>query len=70
MLDEDAENELRTHLGLGEDAEARHLTMRVGQVEKHWANNCIGLGLSQGFIEPLEATALHLVQTRYRNLYG
>jgi hypothetical protein len=36
--------------------------MKVGRLETHWANNCIGLGLSQGFIEPLEATALHLVQ--------
>jgi hypothetical protein len=60
---EDAEAELRAHLGLGVEAQARHLQMRVGQVEQHWAHNCIGLGLSQGFIEPLEATALHLVQT-------
>lgn len=57
-----AEAELRHHLGLDESAEARHLTMKVGQVEKHWFKNCLGLGLSQGFIEPLEATALHLVQ--------
>lgn len=40
----------------------KHLKMRVGQLEAHWKNNCIALGLSQGFIEPLEATALHLVQ--------
>jgi len=36
--------------------------MRVGQRQRHWSNNCLALGLSQGFIEPLEATALHLVQ--------
>jgi hypothetical protein len=36
--------------------------MNVGQLEKHWEKNCIALGLSQGFIEPLEATALLLVQ--------
>jgi hypothetical protein len=57
-----AEDELRTHLGLNENAEARHLKMRVGQMEKHWSHNCLALGLAQGFIEPLEATALHLVQ--------
>lgn len=58
-----AETELREHLGLlNSDIEAKHLTMNVGQCEKHWAKNCLGLGLSQGFIEPLEATALHLVQ--------
>lgn len=59
-----AEAELRAALGLGDgEGEARHLKMRVGQVERHWHRNCLGLGLSQGFIEPLEATALHLVQT-------
>lgn len=60
---DDAETELRRELGLLDaDVEARHLKMRVGQRAQHWCKNCIGLGLSQGFIEPLEATALHLVQ--------
>jgi hypothetical protein len=60
---DDAETELRTFLGtLDSDEPARHLKMNVGQLEKHWEKNCIGLGLSQGFIEPLEATALLLVQ--------
>ncbi|MGB5629107.1 MAG: tryptophan halogenase family protein, partial [Woeseiaceae bacterium] len=59
---DDAETELRTHLGLlNSDTEARHLKMKVGQVEKHWHRNCLAIGLSQGFIEPLEATALNLV---------
>ena len=61
---EDAEKELRAHLGVNDDdAQTRHLTMKVGQVSEHWSRNCLALGLSQGFIEPLEATALHLVQT-------
>ena len=56
-----AESELRQHLGLLEsDVEARHLKMKVGRVEKHWHKNCLAVGLSQGFIEPLEATALGL----------
>ncbi len=63
VSDDAAESELRAFLGLlDSDAEARRLKMRVGQLDKHWYRNCIGLGLSQGFIEPLEATALHLVQ--------
>ncbi|MDG1750401.1 MAG: tryptophan 7-halogenase [Thalassotalea sp.] len=58
---EQAEIELRTHLGLLEsDVEARHLKMKVGRVEKHWHKNCLAVGLSQGFIEPLEATAIAL----------
>lgn len=58
-----AEKELRQSLGLLEsETAARHLKMKVGRVEKHWVKNCLAVGLSQGFIEPLEATALHLVQ--------
>lgn len=60
---DDAEKELRMHVGLANsDVDARHLKMRVGQAARHWEKNCLALGLSQGFIEPLEATALHLVQ--------
>jgi hypothetical protein len=58
---EQAETELREHLGLlNSDIKARHLKMKVGRVDKHWHKNCLAVGLSQGFIEPLEATALGL----------
>ncbi|REL27978.1 tryptophan 7-halogenase [Thalassotalea euphylliae] len=60
---EQAEQEFRQHLGVLDDsAQVRHLTMKVGRLNEHWSHNCLALGLSQGFIEPLEATALHLVQ--------
>ncbi|MDZ7628178.1 MAG: tryptophan halogenase family protein [Parvularculaceae bacterium] len=58
-----AETELRGALGLLDtDVQSRHLKMKVGRVDRHWEKNCLAVGLSQGFIEPLEATALHLVQ--------
>lgn len=58
-----AETELRRRLGLLEaDSEARHLKMKIGRVTKHWNRNCLAVGLSQGFIEPLEATALLFIQ--------
>jgi glycine/D-amino acid oxidase-like deaminating enzyme len=58
-----AEAELRAHLGAAAgDPPARHLRMNVGRVAAPWTRNCLAVGLSQGFIEPLEATALHLVQ--------
>lgn len=58
-----AETELRRHLGLLErDVPARHLKMHVGRLARCWVGNCLSVGLSQGFIEPLEATALHIVQ--------
>ncbi len=63
-----AETELRAHLGIPDsDPALRHLSMKVGRVEQHWARNCLAVGLSQGFIEPLEATALHLVQETVEN---
>ncbi len=61
---EDAERELRAYLKLPDDdqTEARHLKMRIGRLERHWEKNCLAIGLSQGFLEPLEATALMVVQ--------
>lgn len=59
---QDAELELRKALDvLAADAPARHLRMKVGRVENSWKRNCLAAGLSQGFLEPLEATALHIV---------
>ena len=59
---DEAETELRSHLNILEsDVEARHLKMKVGRVHETWAKNCVAVGLSQGFIEPLEATALQFV---------
>jgi len=61
-IDRDAAaTELRAHLGLSEDAEVRHLQMKCGRVDRTWVRNCLAVGLSQGFLEPLEATALHVV---------
>lgn len=59
---DDAEAELRRHLQVADDVPARRLTMNVGRVDTTWTRNCLAIGLAQGFIEPLEATALHLTQ--------
>lgn len=57
----DAEAELRAALGVGDEVAARHLPMKVGRLAESWTANCLAMGLAQGFIEPLEATALHIV---------
>ncbi|TKB44552.1 tryptophan halogenase family protein [Thalassotalea mangrovi] len=57
-----AEQELREHLG--DDVEVLktlHLDMKVGCRKEFWLGNCIAIGLSGGFIEPLESTGLHLI---------
>ncbi|MEO8809301.1 MAG: tryptophan halogenase family protein [Rhodanobacter sp.] len=66
---EQAETELRTHLGLlDSDVPARHLKMRVGRATESWRRNCLAVGLSQGFVEPLEATTLLFAQ-RTANMF-
>lgn len=60
---EQAEQELKKHLDItNSEQEVRHLSFKLGRKNKHWKNNCLAVGLSQGFIEPLEATALLLIQ--------
>ena len=59
--DDAAAAELRAHIGLAEDAEVRQLKMKCGRIERSWVRNCLAVGLAQGFLEPLEATALHIV---------
>jgi hypothetical protein len=58
---ESAEQALREQLNEF-DAPALHLAWKPGRIEKHWFKNCIAIGLSQGFLEPLEAPMLNLVQ--------
>ena len=56
-------NTLLTQIGINSDtALTRRIKFETGRLTNNWVNNCIAVGLSQGFIEPLEATALHLVQ--------
>jgi tryptophan halogenase len=40
--------------------------MRIGRMRRHWVKNCVAIGLSSGFIEPLEATAIYTIETAAR----
>lgn len=65
--DEEAMEEFLRHLGPnGEGAEPRVIPMRVGRSRRSWVKNCVAVGLSGGFIEPLESTAIFIIQSTLR----
>ncbi len=54
-----AEDILRRYVGPAADGlEARHFKFTGGFREINWSKNCVAIGLSSGFFEPLEATGI------------
>ena len=69
LSDDEAADELCAH---GGDArrltEPRVLHMRIGRTRRSWVNNCVAIGLSGGFLEPLESTAIWSIEMACRRL--
>ncbi|GGO52020.1 tryptophan halogenase [Streptomyces lasiicapitis] len=59
---EDAERTLREFVGpAAADVPANHIKMRIGRSENSWVKNCVAIGLSSGFVEPLESTGIFFI---------
>lgn len=58
-----AEDVLRNYLGAAStDREARLIRFNAGYREQGWIRNCVAIGLSAGFFEPLESTGIILIE--------
>lgn len=67
--DDNAFMEICRHLHLNpEKVDRRVIKMRIGRMRRAWVGNCIAIGLSGGFIEPLEATAIVTITTAAHQL--
>lgn len=63
LSDERAAQLLRGYCGAGEeDLALRSIPFAPGYREQQWVKNCVAVGLAAGFLEPLEATGLVLIE--------
>jgi flavin-dependent dehydrogenase len=60
---DEAEGEIRRHVGpAAATCNVNHIKMRIGRCRNSWVRNCVAIGLSSGFVEPLESTAIFFNQ--------
>ncbi len=69
ISNEKAEQELRAYISQSvgkakaEQGEIKRIDIRPGYRQTFWHKNCVAIGMSAGFLEPLEASALVMIET-------
>ena len=70
--DEGALEELKSYLrargDLSKDLSYRKIDINSGHRQEFWTRNCVAVGLSAGFLEPLEASAIVMIELSVKSI--
>jgi tryptophan halogenase len=70
MSDDEAERVLTAHLDAKVIGNFNRLKFKAGRRARSWEGNVVAIGLSAGFLEPLESTSIYLIQYGIQRLFS